>query len=81
MVLSPQTAVLGDYVELDVPVVTFFPGSPTTQMRNITIIDDNAVETIETFLVRLEAVSDNVQITPISSAVITITDNDGELRN
>lgn len=72
---------LGDYGELDDDIVTFIPGSTTTQRRNITIVDDHVVEALQFFRVRLEAVSSNVQITPTGSATITITDNDGELIN
>ena len=78
MSLSPATALLGDYQELDIPVVTFSPGSPTTQRRNISIVDDNAVENLEVFTVRLAADADNVQIAPLSSAVISVTDNDSK---
>ena len=78
MVLSPQTAVLGDYAELDDSLVTFNSGLPTTQWRNITIVDDDVVESLESFSINLEAVSKNVQIKPNSSAIIFITDNDGE---
>ena len=76
--LTPQTAVLGDYAVLDNPLVTFSPGSPSTQTRNITIIDDNAVENLEIFEVRLQPQSGNVQIAPVSTAVISIIDNDGK---
>ncbi|XP_028399458.1 uncharacterized protein LOC114522881 [Dendronephthya gigantea] len=76
LTLSPQSAVLGDYAGLVDPVITFSPSSPTTQRRNITIVNDDAVENLEFFRVDLEAVGDNVKITPISSATVTITDND-----
>lgn len=78
LLLSPQTAILGDYVELDDSLVTFNSGLPTTQWRNITIVDDDVVESLESFSINLEAVSKNVQIKPNSSAIISITDNDGE---
>lgn len=78
LVLLPLTASSSDYADLDDPIVTFSPGSPTTQRRNITIVDDGVVENLEFMNVRLDAVSNNVQITPTSSASISITDNDGE---
>ena len=76
-----QSASSSDYLVLNNPLVTFSPGSPTTQRRNITIVDDDIVENLEFFTVRLQAVSDNVLISPSASAVISITDNDGEYGN
>lgn len=78
MVLSSNTAALGDYLTLDNPTVVFSPGSQTTERRNITIVDDDVVENFETFRVNLQAVSNNVQITPTSTALISISDNDGK---
>ena len=78
MVLSPNTAALGDYLTLENPIVVFSPGSQTTERRNITIVDDDIVENFETFRVNLEAVSNNVLISPTSTALISIFDNDGK---
>lgn len=78
MSLSPDSAVLGDYEALDNPFVVFSPGSQATQRRNITIVDDNVVENPEIFRVALQAVGDNVRISPTSTASILISDNDGE---
>ena len=49
----------------------------TTACQNVTIIDDDPVETNETFTVSASS-SDPVNISPVSQSEVTIFDNDGE---
>ena len=77
--LSPNTAVSTDYQSLVNSLVSFIPGGATTQIRNITIVDDAIVENLEIFTVTATAVTSNVDIDPTTSATILIQDNDGKL--
>ena len=60
-----------------------FPAGETRADFNVTILDDNVIENMESFLLLLSIpnnlTSKGVQVGPNSAATVTIMDNDGEL--
>ena len=60
-----------------------FPAGERRANFNVTIVDDNVIENMESFQLLLSIPNDltskGVQVGPNSAATVTITDNDGEL--
>lgn len=71
----------GDYASISQPL-TFSPGSGFQQRcANITILDDNVVESVENFFVSLETSvsdADHVDFNVSDTAVVNITDDDSK---
>ena len=71
-----------DFVPLNDGVVTFSPGSSSGDSTCIAldIIDDEIVETTQSFAVRIVGFSDNVNVPPDGeTATVVILDDDGNL--
>ena len=68
-----------DYVSLVYIQVGFMSGDPlgSTACLNVSIIDDDIIEAVETFTVNASS-SDPVRISPTAQAEISIADNDGK---
>lgn len=76
------TGGVGDYTSISQPL-TFTPGSGSQQLcADITIIDDNIVESDESFLIVLNTLATDVEHVDFSlgSATAFITNDDSELR-
>ena len=60
-----------------------FPAGERRANFNVTIVDDNVIENMESFQLLLSIPNDltskGVQVGPNSAATVTIMDNDGEL--
>ena len=56
---------------------TFSSSSSNQQCVNITIVDDNVLESLETFSVTIDTSVDRVVLEP-NTTVVEIVDNDGE---
>ena len=60
-----------------------FAAGETRREFNVTIVDDNVIESMESFQLLLSITSDiiskGVQLGPNATATVTIKDNDGEL--
>ena len=54
-----------------------FSSSSNQQCVNITIVDDNVLESLETFSVTIDTSVDRVVLEP-NTTVVEIVDNDGE---
>ena len=67
-----------DFGELNPPAVLSFTNTQSRDCANIQIVDDNIIETLESFNVILS--SDNFQVNIINNiAPVFITDNDGKI--
>ena len=69
-----------DYVSISNLPVVFMAGDGlgSTACTNVTVIDDDVVESNETFSITATASSDPVNILMISEAEVIITDDDGK---
>ena len=81
-ILYHYTVDNGDYIAVSTPL-TFTPGSGSQQQcTDITIINDEVVESDETFVVTLDTsdVSDreHVDFSPVSAATVVITNDDSK---
>ena len=60
-----------------------FPAGETRAEFNVSILDDNVIENMESFQLLLsipdELISKGVQVGPNSATTVAIMDNDGEL--
>ena len=60
-----------------------FAAGETRKEFNVTIVDDNVIEDMESFQLSLsitdDIISKGVQLGPNAAATVTIMDNDGEL--
>ena len=74
---SVETAVNADY---DIPIrtVTFVPGGPARQEVTVLIVNDQVVESTETFLVQLSPVGNKVVLGSPDKTRVYIEDNDGK---
>ena len=74
---SVETAVNADY---DIPIrtVTFVPGGPARQEVTVLIVNDQVVESTETFLVQLSPVGNKVVLGSPDKTRVYIEDDDGK---
>ena len=68
--------VLGDYISG--PYEVLFIGGRTDYALNITIVDDNLLEPVESFNLTIESLFGDAIIGNLDHTVISIFDNDGK---
>ena len=82
VIVSFSTPVGDDYQSLMQLQLEFAAGE-TRRQFNVTIVDDNVIEDVESFQLSLSITSDiiskGVQLGPNATATVTIKDSDGEL--
>ena len=74
---SAETAVNADYA-IPIGTVTFVPGGPARQEITVLIVNDEIVESMETFLVQLSPVGNKVVLGSPDKTRVYIEDNDGK---
>lgn len=66
---------LGDYISGPYDVI--FVSGRTNYVLNITIVDDNLLEAVESFNLTIESISGDAIIGDLDHTMISIFDNDG----
>ena len=81
IIASFSSPVGDDYQQVQLQI-EFMPGD-TRKEFNVSIVDDNMIEDLESFQLSLSITDDitskGVQLGPNDTATVTIIDNDGEL--